>query len=240
MQRSVVCFEGHCSVIHPARRPLQSPSGGSQGWLKSATTAASLALYLMVEPVLASEAADQLTERLAPIETYQASFVQRLLDGSGERLQEVEGDMWLARPGKLRWETQSPYAQTVVSDGDKVFLYDPDLEQLTVRDLDTRLTYTPALLLSGDISQITERYQIHHSAEGSLDAFTLIPADEETLFERLQLKFEGDTLEQLWMTDSTGQRTAIQFDNIKVNQAIESTSFELEVPDGVDTIRQGS
>ena len=73
-------------------------------------------------PVWADDAAERLTERLDPLESYQATFEQQILDGSGERLQSARGEMWLSRPGLLRWEVEAPYSQTVVSDGDDVYM----------------------------------------------------------------------------------------------------------------------
>ena len=201
---------------------------------------AASALGLMIAPtVWADEAAQRLSERLEPLETYQATFEQRILDGGGERLQEANGEMWLSRPGLLRWKVEAPYAQTVVSDGDEVYLYDPDLEQVTVQQVDDRVTHTPAMLLSGNIEDLAQSYDIFHEQESEEDVFTLIPLSDETLFEELSLTFNGETLTELWMTDSTGQRTAIAFSNIRQNDAIDDERFTFDIPDGVDVIREG-
>lgn len=200
---------------------------------------AASALGLMVSAdSVADDAAERLSERLEPLETYHASFEQKILDGSGERLQEAHGEMWLARPGLLRWEVAAPYAQTVVSDGEDVYLYDPDLEQVTVQAVDERVTHTPALLLSGDIGDLTASYDVYHENSGE-EVFTLVPSTADTLFEELNLMFEGDRLTELWMTDSTGQRTAIMFSAIRQNADIPDERFTFTIPDGVDVIREG-
>lgn len=199
--------------------------------------ASALGLMVSAESV-ADDAAERLSERLEPLETYHASFEQKILDGSGERLQEAHGEMWLARPGLLRWEVAAPYAQTVVSDGEDVYLYDPDLEQVTVQAVDERVTHTPALLLSGDIDDLTASYDVYHENSGE-DVFTLVPSTADTLFEELNLMFEGDRLTQLWMTDSTGQRTAIMFSDVRQNADIPDERFAFTIPDGVDVIREG-
>ena len=187
---------------------------------------------------LANEAAERLTERLDPLQSYQASFEQRILDGSGERLQDARGEMWLSRPGLLRWEVEAPYTQTVVSDGDDVYLYDPDLEQVTVQALDERVTHTPALLLSGQVSELTESYDVEYEQDSGDDVFTLVPTSVDTLFEQLQMVFDGDMLTELWMTDSTGQRTSITFSNAERNGYIDDERFEFDIPDGIDVIRE--
>ncbi|WP_280563396.1 outer membrane lipoprotein chaperone LolA [Chromohalobacter sp. 48-RD10] len=186
-----------------------------------------------------ADGVERLTNLLEPLESYSADFEQQILDGSGQRLQKVEGHMWLSRPGKFHWEVDAPYQQVVVSDGDKVYLYDPDLQQVSIRPLDTRVTHTPALLLSGSAEALTENYEVTSRQESGLETFTLIPNSPDTLFESLELTFEDDRLEGLEMEDSTGQRTAINFDDIDVNDDISASRFEFEIPDGADVIREG-
>lgn len=200
---------------------------------------AASALGFMAAPqAWASEAAERLTERLDPLETYEAEFDQQILDSSGERLQQAQGEMWLSRPGMLRWEVDAPYSQTVVSNGEEVFLFDPDLEQVTVQGLDNRVTYTPALLLSGSADELTDSFDVFYQEEDGDDIFTLIPVSPDTLFEELSMTFDGETLTELWMTDSTGQRTAIRFSAISQNAPIDDARFRFDIPDGVDVIRE--
>ncbi|AMD01723.1 outer membrane lipoprotein chaperone LolA [Halomonas chromatireducens] len=201
-------------------------------------TLATLAMTLAL-PVaaLASEGADRLATMLEPLETYQASFEQQILDGSGQRLQQANGTMWLSRPGKFRWEVDAPYQQEVISDGSEVYLYDPDLEQVTVQALDQRVTHTPALLLSGSASELTENYDVTRQQQGSNEVFRLVPKSPDTLFEELEMTFRGEELRGLEMTDSTGQRTAIEFRDVRLNQSIDDSRFTFDIPDGTDVIR---
>ncbi|TFH86482.1 outer membrane lipoprotein chaperone LolA [Billgrantia azerbaijanica] len=199
--------------------------------------AALVAALAVPMTALASEGAERLTAMLEPLESYQARFEQLILDGSGERLQETRGQMWLSRPGRFRWEVDAPYEQVVVSDGEEVSLYDPDLEQVTVQALDQRVTHTPALLLSGSADELTESYEVSRSQQGSAESFTLVPKAPDTLFEELEMTFRGERLRFLRMTDSTGQQTAIEFHDVRMNPAIDESRFVLEVPDGVDVIR---
>lgn len=189
-------------------------------------------------PAWAEDAAERLTERLDPLERYQANFEQQILDSSGEQMQNARGEMWLSRPGMLRWEVEAPYSQTVVSDGEDVYMYDPDLEQVTVQEMDDRVTHTPALLLSGSANDLTESYEVFYEQEGGEDVFTLVPTSADTLFEELSMVFEGETLTELWMMDSTGQRTAITFSNITLNGDIAPDIFDFEIPEGTDVIRE--
>lgn len=200
--------------------------------------AAALGLTFATPAAWANDAAERLTERLEPLESYQATFEQQILDGSGQRLQSARGEMWLSRPGMLRWEVEAPYTQVVVSDGNDVYLYDPDLEQVTVQPMDDRVTHTPALLLSGSISDLTASYDVVYERESGEDVFTLIPSSADTLFEELSMVFDNDTLTELWMMDSTGQKTLIRFSDITQNGSIDRGLFNFEIPEGTDVIRE--
>lgn len=201
------------------------------------TLAALTMMLALPVTALANEGADRLATMLEPLETYQASFEQQILDGSGQRLQQASGTMWLSRPGKFRWEVDAPYQQEVISDGSEVYLYDPDLEQVTVQALDQRVTHTPALLLSGSASELTENYEVTRQQQGSNETFRLVPKSPDTLFEELEMTFRGEELRGLEMTDSTGQRTAIEFRDVRMNQSIDDSRFTFEIPDGTDVIR---
>ncbi|HSP58237.1 MAG TPA: outer membrane lipoprotein chaperone LolA [Halomonas sp.] len=194
--------------------------------------------FAMPLTAFASEGAERLTQMLEPLKTYEAEFEQQILDGSGQRLQEASGRMWLSRPGRFRWEVDAPYQQLVVSDGEEVIVYDPDLEQATVRELDHRVTHTPALLLSGSADELTESYDVSRSQRGDAETFTLMPRDPDTLFEELEMTFHGERLGMLQMTDSTGQQTAIEFDEIEQNADISDSRFQFDIPEGTDVIRE--
>ncbi|WP_027961655.1 outer membrane lipoprotein chaperone LolA [Halomonas halodenitrificans] len=199
-----------------------------------ATLAVGLAMPLTA---LASEGAERLSHILEPMQTYAAAFEQQIIDASGQRLQEAQGNMWLSRPGRFRWEVDAPYQQLVVSDGDEVVLYDPDLEQATVQALDQRVTHTPALLLSGSSDDLVENFDVTRSQQGSAERFLLLPKDPDTLFEELEMTFRGERLVGLEMVDSTGQRTAIAFREVDMNQSIADERFAFETPEGTDVIR---
>lgn len=208
--------------------------------MKSLRMLVALGMALLM-PLAASadeQAASRLTRLLQPLKTYSADFEQQILDGAGSRLQSTHGHMWLSRPGKFRWEVEAPYKQVVVSDGEKVYLYDPDLEQVSIRSLDTRVAHTPALLLSGSANTLAESFDVTRQQQGATETFTLLPKSPDTLFEDLKLTFRSETLRGLEMNDSTGQRTAIGFANVETNQAIADSRFAFEIPQGADVIRE--
>ncbi|ARU88422.1 outer membrane lipoprotein chaperone LolA [Pseudomonas sp. M30-35] len=185
-----------------------------------------------------SAAVKRLTELLNQAQTITARFSQLTLDGSGSQLQETAGELALKRPGLFRWHTDAPQEQLLVSNGKKVWLYDPDLEQVTIQEMDQRLTHTPALLLSGDVSKISESFAISYKEAGNVVDFTLKPKSKDTLFDNLRLSFRSGVLNDMQLIDSIGQRTNILFLNVKMNQPIKESEFTFEVPEGADVIQE--
>ena len=171
-------------------------------------------------------------------DTITARFSQLTLDGSGTQLQETTGNMTLQRPGLFYWHTNAPAEQTMVSDGKKVTLWDPDLEQVTIKKLDQRLTQTPALLLSGDVSKISESFDITSKQAGDVMDFTLKPKTKDTLFDSLRLSFRGGKINDMQLIDSVGQRTNILFTGVKVNEPIPASKFKFDIPKGADVIQE--
>jgi outer membrane lipoprotein carrier protein len=196
------------------------------------------ALLFNLLPAQADQAASvqRLTGLLQKAQTLTGRFSQLSLDGTGTQLQETSGEMALKRPGQFRWHTDQPMEQLLVSDGKKVWLYDPDLEQVTIQTLDQRLTHTPALLLSGDVSAISENFNISFKEAGEVVDFTLTAKAKDTLFDTLRLSFRGDVINDMQMVDSVGQRTNILFQGVKLNPPLEPGLFTFEIPEGTDVI----
>ena len=128
--------------------------------------------------------------------------------------------------------------QLLVSNGEKVWLYDPDLEQVTIQALDQRLTHTPALLLSGDVSKISENFEISYKEGGSVVDFILKPKSKDSLFDSLRLSFRSGMLNDMQLIDSIGQRTNILFLNVKMNEALDDGQFSFDIPEGADVIQE--
>ncbi|MDX1300495.1 MAG: outer membrane lipoprotein chaperone LolA [Pseudomonas sp.] len=183
-------------------------------------------------------AVQRLTELLNQAQTITARFSQLTLDGSGTQLQEAAGQLVLKRPGLFRWHTDAPMEQLLVSNGEKVWLYDPDLQQVTIQTLDQRLTHTPALLLSGDVSKIRENFDISHKEGGNVVDFILKPKSKDTLFDSLRLSFRNSVLNDMQLIDSIGQRTNILFLSVKMNEPQDDAQFTFEIPAGVDVIQE--
>lgn len=197
------------------------------------------ALSLSSAAVFAGDAdVARLTQLLEKSKTIEARFSQLTLDASGTRLQETSGQMTVQRPGLFYWHTDAPQEQVVVSDGKNVTLWDPDLEQATVKKLDERLTQTPALLLSGDISKISQSFDISSKEQGEVMDFTLKPKTKDSLFESLRLSFRRGLVNDMQLIDTTGSRTNILFNGVKANEAVPASRFKFDIPAGADVIKE--
>jgi len=210
-----------------------------RGWRGKRHYTIALLMALFSLPLGATEqAAAELSELLSKAQTLRGEFTQLTLSASGTRLQEVKGQMALQRPGMFNWHTDAPLEQLLVSNGETVWLYDPDLEQVTVQKLDERLTHTPALLLSGDISQISEHFDITAQEEDGLSRFILKPKSADSLFDSLQLSFRRNLISEMQLIDNSGQRTSIHFSRVQMNRVLINTTFEFEIPPGTDVIQE--
>lgn len=182
--------------------------------------------------------ADELASMLTSYETYQADFIQIVVNENGGKVQETRGSLKAKRPGLFYWETHAPMSQFIVSDGDKVEVYDPDLEQVTVHKLDDRVQSTPALLLSGEVDNLEETYRVSsRQVSDDIREFTLEPKSEDSLFVSLQLKFFKNELQEMRMQDSLAQLSVLSFDHIQLNETVDKSAFTLEYPKDVDIIR---
>lgn len=197
-----------------------------------------LAIGIVTSSLTFADAAalQDLQNKLQGIKSYSAGFVQNTLDGKGETLQSIQGEMQVKKPGLLRWTTKGEYAQLVIADGRSVWVYDADLEQVTIKPMDDKLSETPGLLLGGDTSAIAEDFVVDMDDVEKDDVFVLTPKDSSQLFDALELKFSKDVLMEMIIRDASGQVTAISFTEAVNNPELASSLFVFNAPEGVDVI----
>ncbi|WGV23133.1 outer membrane lipoprotein chaperone LolA [Pseudomonas putida] len=200
--------------------------------LAAASVSATVSAYAGEQDV------QRLTQLLEKSQTIEANFSQLTLDAGGTSLQETSGKMTVKRPGLFYWHTDAPQEQVVVSDRTNVTLWDPDLEQATIKKLDQRLNQTPALLLSGDVSKISQSFDISSKEQGEVMDFTLKPKTKDTLFDSLRVSFRKGLINDMQLIDSVGQRTNILFNGVKANQAVPDSKFKFDIPKGADVIKE--
>jgi outer membrane lipoprotein carrier protein len=167
---------------------------------------------------------------------FEAQFTQVQLDRSGKVIDHSTGTLALQRPNRFRWDYREPHPQVIVADGNRIWLYDPDLEQVTVRKFDTSLSATPAMLLSGE-GNIRDNFKLeHYEQKQNATWLTFTPKRTDTDFKSVRLGFEGDTLKVLELADKLGQTTQVEFDQVKRNPTFDANRFVFTPPAGVDVI----
>ena len=187
-----------------------------------------------------ADARDELSVRLAELTHLAADFSQRLEGARGELIEESSGWVRLLPPN-FRWEVTEPYSQTLVTAGDELQLYDPDLEQVTVRPLAEVLEDTPLALLTRETAMLGEDYEIDRldgvrldGARLDGDRFSVRPRSEDALFEEIVLAFGTAGLVGITIHDHLGQSTIIRFHGFRDASVIQSADFELTIPPGTD------
>jgi outer membrane lipoprotein carrier protein len=200
---------------------------------------ASLCAATLVAPAAAEDTAGpaQLRQFLAETVTLQARFSQVLLEADSARAQVSEGVFYLHRPQRFRWDYASPAPQLVVADGEHLWLYDPDLEQVTVRRLDDGLSATPAMLLSG-AGALEDSFRIGAAyREEGIDWIELAPLSDAADFAGVRVGFKQGRLASMELMDALGQTTVIQFSDVQVNPTLDPALFQFSPPPGTDVIR---
>jgi outer membrane lipoprotein carrier protein len=179
----------------------------------------------------------QLIKLLSATDGMIAKFHQEAVNASGEALQQTRGTMKLQRPGKFYWHTQEPFEQKINSDGKRVWIYDIDLEQVSIQNVDPGLGQTPAALLSGEPDEVVHQFYVEGTQRAAGNwHFNLRPKEESSLFSGVELQFSGKKLVYMKLKDSLNQTTTVRFADVKLNPNFKHQAFMLEFPEGVDII----
>jgi outer membrane lipoprotein carrier protein len=197
-------------------------------------------LVLLLAPAAGAmeAAAAALAERLGALERLHGRFEQSLLDGRGVLLQHATGTFWADRPDRFRWETEAPFPEVLIGDGETLWLWDPDLEQVTIRPWDERLEGTPARLLSGAPEDLVDGFEVTLlEDDGARAAFSLRPLAEDGLFERLEIVFADALPTRLVIHDGLGQRTEVTLRDVTTSFEADPERYRFEIPEGADVIR---
>jgi outer membrane lipoprotein carrier protein len=188
--------------------------------------------------VAAASSLDTLKAFLDQTTSAKARFAQMVLDKNMKQLQQATGTMQFSRPGKFRWQYDKPYEQTIVGDGEKLWIYDKDLNQVTVRKLDSALGSSPAALLAGSNAIETSYTLTNLGNQEGLDWLEAVPKTKDTAFERIRLGFSKKGLEAMELHDQFGQVTVIKFADVERNLKLSPKIFEFAPPKGADVITE--
>lgn len=181
--------------------------------------------------------AQQLRKLLDAMNSLQGDFVQTTYDKAGVEQESSSGTFMLMRPGKFYWKTLDPMPQLLVSNNKTIWLYDPDLETVNIREFTEDLRETPALLLSADIEQLRKNFSIAKDAKDtSAEKYTLTPKVTEGMFQQLVLVFKAGQLTEFAIQDSLGQLTRCQLSNVQRNKPLPEENFFFVPPEGVEIL----
>lgn len=182
---------------------------------------------------------ERLEKFLDRTRSMRAKFRQEIVNDAQEVVETAEGTMALQRPGRFRWDYEKPYERAVVADGERLWLYEADLQQVTVRSLAAGLGETPAALLTGDRNMLA-RFEFVSAWSGEqMQWVRLKPRAADSDFESVSIGFAGERPVRLEIEDRLGQLTRLALSDIEMNVTLAADAFTFRVPEGVDVIREG-
>jgi len=195
-------------------------------------------LFLLV--FFLSFSADASVERFQSfLRTTQAArgdFEQKVYDRGGKLVQESSGSFVFLRPGRFRWTYAKPVDQLIVGDGERVWIYDRDLNQVTVRRLARALGSTPAALLAG-ASDVEKAFELKDAgSRGGLEWLEARPRERDAGFEVVRIGFGATGIQAMELSDHFGQRTELRFANVERNAKVDAKEFRFEPPKGADVL----
>lgn len=201
--------------------------------IKSCLSCASMLILSLAVNAAADNPLDVFLDGL---DTFSADFEQVLLDSSGDPLEVTRGALRLRRPGMFYWRYNEPYVQEIISDGSSLWVYEEDLEQVTVSDVSGVMEDTPALIFSGD-NDPGEYYVIEElEREEGGTVVELTPKNPESYYRLLRLVFSGDELAGMALFDNLGQTLFISFTNVERNPELKKDLFAFSPTDETEVI----
>jgi outer membrane lipoprotein carrier protein len=188
-------------------------------------------------PLLAGGGVERLATFFAEKGSMRANFTQIVQGAAFAQPEESRGILLLQRPGKFRWDYTQPYKQQIVGDGQRVWIYDVDLEQVIVKPMDAALGDTPALLLSGG-GNIEDRFELSVliDRDDNLQWVRLLPKKDDTGFKEIRLGFGPKYLLAMELVDGFDQMTRLTFSNVETGVSLPEDSFRFVPPEGVDVV----
>ncbi len=193
-------------------------------------------LMLFIPSMSQANALSSLEKFYDTVNTLRAEFRQTVFDSDQQIIDQSRGALYIARPGRFRWEYATPLPQNIISDANKIWVHDIELEQVTVRNYQQTLAGTPAELLAGN-GDISEQYEISSlESEDGYEWLLLQPKVDDTQFLDIRIGFEDGKLITMRLTDSFERTTQLIFDELQENAPINLSLFTFNLPQGVDVI----
>ncbi|HEY6529560.1 MAG TPA: outer membrane lipoprotein chaperone LolA [Cellvibrionaceae bacterium] len=185
----------------------------------------------------AEDASAKLIAQLQAIDSLKGDYSQTITDKKGALVQKTQGDFVIKRPGYFYWASKGTQEQKVIGNPQKLWVYDPDLEQVTVRKNPGESDNSPARLLSGDVAKMAPLFKVSEKITGAQQEFTLVPKkrDKEQL-NQIQFIFTSGSLSAMAFEDKLGQTTQLNLVNTATNQPVDMSLFTFVPKPGIDVI----
>lgn len=185
-------------------------------------------------------AVDSFLAFTATTKAAQARFEQQVVDAGGRVVEKASGAFTFSRPNRFRWAYDKPSATVIVADGERLWVFDPDLRQATVRPMDRALSATPAALLAGR-GDVTAAFTLRDagSADG-LEWLEAIPRSPDTGFDRVRVGMRGPVPAAMELLDSLGGRTVLRFPQFRAGGSVDAATFRFTPPPGTDVLQEAA
>lgn len=179
----------------------------------------------------------KLEQLLEEISSLSADVNQLIVESDGGILEESTIKMHMLRPNGFYWETITPFPQLIVTDGETLWNYEPDLEQVVIEDWNSGEAELTAQLLHGNTASLMEDYYLSsRPSDTGIAEFELLPKDPNSVYTRVNLTFVDAQLDMIYVDSTNGQKTVWQFLNLQQNPTLDTALFSFEAPQGVEVI----
>ena len=204
--------------------------------VKATVVAALSTLLLLTSGLSFANGLDDFLSFNSTTRTATANFSQDVMDRQGKVVERASGRFAFSRPGRFRWTYEKPTQQVLVGDGTRLWIHDPDLNQVTVKRIDAAISSTPAALLAGK-DDITALFSLRDA--GTADGLAWVeatPKAQDTGFERVRLGLKGKMLAAMELRDQLGGRTILHFTELRANAPVSPDTFRFTPPKGADVL----
>ncbi len=192
---------------------------------------------LVLSPIVHADALQDLLAILEPIQGFSAGFTQDTFNAQQVVQQHNEGELVASTPNAFYWKTVEPFPQEIITDGKTLWVYDPDLQQVTIKPFDDNYSRTPAMLFAGNSQRIAGQFVVEKIADKPV-TFRLSPkAGQKDLFASIEMTFDAGKPESMTIHDAMQQQSVLHFTDVKINPDIRPEKFTFIAPPGVDVLK---
>ena len=181
---------------------------------------------------------DELDQLLQDINTLSADVLQLIVESDGGVLEESDIQMHLKKPEGFYWETISPFPELIVTNGDVLWNYQPDLQQVVIEDWDNTESELAAQLLNGRVDSLEDEYTIELFVDNEFSNFELTPISLDSIYNQITISFASSNIDVIHLDNKNGEQTVWQFRDVEKNHSLADSMFEFEPPEGIDVIEK--